>query len=66
MQERWVYLHVKRYHVHVKVAVAVDLESVELVDLNLPALMDSLPYHFVLMAGDQGELFVKTPEINRE
>ena len=33
-----------------------DLESVELVDLNLPALMDSLPHRFALMGGDQGEL----------
>jgi len=29
------------------------LESVEMVDLSLPALMDSLPHRFVLMAGDQ-------------
>ena len=33
-----------------------DLESVELVDLNQPALMDSLPHRFVLTVGDQGEL----------
>ena len=32
------------------------LESVELVDLNQPALMDSLPHRFVLTVGDQGEL----------
>lgn len=30
-----------------------DLESVELVDLNQPALMDSLPHRFVLTVGDQ-------------
>ena len=53
------YLHVKRNHVNVqvKVVVVVDLVSVDLVDLNLPALMDSLPYRFVLTVGGQGELF---------
>lgn len=33
--------------------VVVDLVSVDLVDLNLPALMDSLPYRFALMVGGQ-------------
>ena len=53
------YLHVKIYHVNVqaKVVVVVDLVSVDLVDLNLPALMDSLPYRFALTVGGQGELF---------
>ena len=67
VQERWVtliYLY-ERFHVIVEVkvvVVVVDLESVELVDLNQPALMDSLPHRFALMGGDQGELFlVKTP-----
>jgi len=35
------------------VAAVADLESVELVDLNLLALMASLPYPFALMADDQ-------------
>ena len=47
-----------------------DLESVELVDLNQPALMDSLPHRFVPMVGDQGELscenIFETFEINRQ
>ena len=75
MQERWVtliYLY-ERFHVIVEVkvvVVVVDLESVELVDLNLPALMDSLPHRFVPMVGDQGELscenIFETFEINRQ
>ena len=60
-------LYVKRHHfiIQVKVVVVGDLENVELVDLNLLALMDSLPHHFVLMVGGQGELFVLWQPLKR-